>query len=256
MRTLMRFLVRKVPRKYLIRFSGLFSNIISLFYYGNKHECPICGGRFRKMLPYGNKGSDNRLCPCCLSLERHRLLWLYLKEKTDFFSSNLKVLHIAPEQSFYKRFSKMPNIDYVTADLESPLAKVKMDIRNMPFEKETFDVVFCNHVLEHIDNEALALSEIFRVLKKGAWAVLQVPIDNTREKTFEDNSITDPLEREKIFGQYDHLRVHGRDYPDRLMQSGFTVDSNEFVKTLASETVERFRLPASEFIYIAHKKRA
>lgn len=253
MRKLMRFLVRKVPRKHLIRFSRLFSSIIAIFYYGNKYQCPICENKFRKLLPYGNKGSDNRLCPKCLSLERHRLIWLYLKNKTDFFTSELKVLHIAPEQSFYYRFSKLPNIDYITADLESPLAKVKMDIRNMPFDNNSFDFVLCNHVLEHIDNEELAISEIYRVMKHGGRAILQVPIDLSREITFEDDSITEPKEREKIFGQYDHLRIHGKDYPERIAKSGLRVSADNYVQTLDPDIVERYRLPAKEMIYIAFK---
>ncbi len=253
MRKIMRFLVRKVPRKYLIRFSGLFSSLISLFYYGNKYQCPICESKLRKFLPYGNKGNDNRLCPKCLSLERHRLIWLFLKNKTDFFTNKLKVLHIAPEQSFYYKFKKLKNIEYTTADLESPLAKVKMDIRKMPFENNSFDFVLCNHVLEHIDNEELALSEIYRVMKPGACAILQVPIDLSREVTYEDNSITDPAEREKIFGQYDHLRVHGRDYPDRIAKCGLKVNVDNYVHTLDPDIVERYRLPATEMIYFACK---
>ncbi len=254
MQKFMRFLVRKVPRKYLIRFSTLFSKIISVFYYGKKYHCPVCEGNFRKFLPYGNKGSNNRLCPKCLSLERHRLIWLYLKNKTDFFTSPYKVLHIAPEQTFYYRFKKLRNLEYVTADLESPLAKVKMDIRNMPFENDYFDIVLCNHVLEHIDNEKLALKEIYRVLKKGGWAILQVPIDMSREKTFENPDITDPAEREKTFGQYDHVRIHGRDYPDRLSNSGFKVTAEDYIKTLDPDIVKHYRLPPDEIIYIARKE--
>ncbi len=253
MRKFITFVVRKIPRPILIRFSFIFSKIVTLFYKGNNHECPICENKFRKMLPYGNKGAINRLCPSCLSLERHRLIWLYLKEKTAFFTENLKVLHIAPEQSFLKRFKALGNLDYTTGDLESPIVDVHFDIQNIPFEDNTFDVVMANHVLEHIPDEYKATSELYRILKPGGWAILQVPINPNFKETYEDKSITDPKEREKHFGQYDHLRYHGLDYASRLEKSGFTVDSNIFVKELGEELVEKYRLHINETIYIAKK---
>jgi len=253
MKQFIKFLVRKVPREYLIFFSFLFSKLITPFYYGNKYECPICGGKFRKFLPYGNQGEDNRLCPKCLSLERHRLLWLYLKNKTDFFTSYYKVLHIAPEQTFYYRFKKMDNIEYITADLKSPLAKVKMDITKMPFEDNSFDIIICNHVLEHIDNDEIALSEIYRVLNDKGWAILQVPIDKSRNVTFEDKSIIDPTLREKLFGQHDHVRIYGLDYSNRLKNAGFFVLVDDYINTIDKTIIARYRLPYDESIYVVYK---
>jgi SAM-dependent methyltransferase len=253
MRKFIKFLVRKIPRPYLIKFSYAFSWIVAIFYKGNKHECPICGGTYRKLLPYGNKGDDNRLCPKCLSLERHRLIWLYLKQKTNFFSDNLKVLHIAPEQSFYKRFKALENIDYYTADLESPLAQYHFDIHEIPFDENTFDVIICNHVLEHVEDEFKVTREFYRVLKPGGFAILQVPINLQFETTYEDPKITDPKEREKHFGQYDHLRWHGKDYADRLRKSGFNVEESNFVNEFSEQQIERYRLPRNEILYIARK---
>ncbi len=253
MKKLITFLVRKIPRPILIKFSFIFSKIISIFYIGNNVECPICENKFRKFLPYGNTGNDNRLCPSCLSLERHRLIWLYLKEKTDFFTDKLDVLHIAPEQPYYKRFEKLENLNYTTADLESPIAKVKMDIRKMPFEDNYFDVLLCNHVLEHIDNETEATKEIYRVLKPNGWAILQVPLDYSLEKTYEDARITNPKEREKHFGQYDHLRVYGRDYAERLKKSGLYVVEDNFVNTFSKEDIEKYRFDKNEIIYFCKK---
>jgi SAM-dependent methyltransferase len=254
MRAIIKFLVRKVPRPILIRFSYLFSKIMSLFYRGNNVECPICNSHFSKFLPYGPKGHTNRLCPKCLSLERHRLIWLFLNKKTGFFSAKLKVLHIAPEQPFLKRFKSINNLDYVTADLESPIADVKMDIRSMPFEDNSFDVLLCNHVLEHIDNEQKATSEIYRVLKKGGWAILQVPLDMSLEETYEDLSITNPKERERLFGQYDHVRLYGRDYPQRLEKSGLKVLPDDMVKEIGDELAERYRLDKTELLYYCVKE--
>ena len=254
MRALIKFLVRKIPRPVLIKFSFIFSRIISVFYLGNNVACPICGGHFRKFLPYGNQGIDNRLCPKCLSLERHRLIWLFLNRKTDFFSAPLKVLHIAPEQPFLKRFKNLKNLDYTTADLESPIADVKMDIREMPFDDNSFDSLMCNHVLEHIDNELKATKEIYRVLKPGGWAILQVPLDASLEETYEDFSITSPKDREKHFGQYDHVRLYGRDYAKRLEKSGLKVYPDKLVEEIGGELAKRYRLDKSELLYFCKKE--
>lgn len=254
MKELITFLMRHVPRPLLIRFSYAFNKISPVLMKGNNVECPICEKNFRSFLPYGTvKRRDNVLCPGCLSLERHRLLWLFLKEKTNFFTERHELLHIAPEQCFYKRFREMPNIRHITADLESPLADVKMDIHRMPFENESFDVVLCNHVLEHVDDDALAMSEIYRVLKPGGWAVMQVPLDDTREETYEDRSIVTPEEREKHFWQKDHVRLFGLDYPKRLKKAGFRVEPVDMGESIPEALKERYRLMAGEIIYWSHK---
>jgi len=253
LKNIIKFTVRKVPRPLLIKLSYLVRKPLSLLYRGNQHECPVCEKSFRKFLPYGNQGKENRLCPSCLSLERHRLLWLFLKEKTDFFQAPAKVLHIAPEQPFLKRFKNLKNLEYTTADLLSPIADVKTDIRDMVFGNNQFDWVICNHVLEHIDDEQKALKEILRVLKPSGKAILQVPIDYSLEKTYEDPSITSRKAREKHFGQYDHVRLYGKDYEKRLQKAGFETDANPFVKELPEELQERFRLDSQELIYYSKK---
>jgi len=253
MKKLISLVIRKIPRKYLQIFSPLALKVIALFYAGNNVECPISGKTYRKFLPYGRIPRPNALAPDSLSLERHRLMWLYLKNKTNFFTAKLKVLHIAPEHCFIHRFEALKNLDYITADLESPLAKVKMDIHQIPFEANTFDVAFCNHVMEHVDSDIKAMSEIYRVLKPGGWAIIQSPLDLTRETTFEDFSITNPSDREKIFGQNDHVRVYGRDYKKRLEQGGFTVIEDDYVMQLDPKIVERFALPKEEIIYLCKK---
>lgn len=256
MKKFLRFLLKKLPRPWLIRFSGFFTKLIAPFYRGHNVSCPVCGKSYKTFLPYGyGKGiRDNRLCPGCLTLERHRLLWLFLKKKTNLFTGKLKFLHIAPEQPFYKKFKKMQNLEYITADLESPIADVKMDIQKMPFDDNSFDVVICNHVLEHVDDDRQAMREVYRVLKKGGWAILQVPIDYNREHTYEDPNITSPEEREKHFGQYDHRRVHGKDYGKRLAEAGFEVIEDDFVKTFSQEEIDRYRLDKNEIIYFNIKK--
>lgn len=255
MKKLISFLTRKVPRKYLQRVSGVGQRMLTLAYAGNKVMCPICEGRFRKFLPYGRLTvRENALCPNCLALERHRLIWLYLKERTDFFSAQKDVLHIAPESCFVKPFEKLHGDRYITADIESPWAKVKMDIHIMPFGDNQFDVVLCNHVLEHVKDDLTALREIKRVLRPGGFAILQVPFFHPiPEKTFEDDSITNPVEREQVFGQNDHVRRYGMDYSNRIEQAGLKVMEDPFVTELMPETIDRFKLPKDEIIYKAVK---
>ncbi len=255
MKKIIKFLLKTVPRPLLIRFSFIVRKPLALIYKGTNTECPVCNKQFKKFLPYGygNANRDNRLCPNCLSLERHRLLWLYLKEKTDFFNSKHTVLHIAPEQPFLKSFKNLKNLDYTTADLYSPIVDVKTDIRNMVFEDNKFDVVICNHVLEHIDEEQKAMSEILRVMKPGAWAILQVPIDYSLEKTFEDSNITSREDRQKYFGQYDHVRLYGKDYPERLRKAGFEVTEDNFVNSFSEEEQEKYRFDKNEIIYFCKK---
>lgn len=256
MKKLISWIIRKVPRKYLQIISPLALKVLAVFYRGNKVACPVCDKNFKKFLPYGRGESarNNALCPSCLSLERHRLMHLYLKEKTNFFKDNLKVLHIAPEACFIKRFDKMANIDYITADLESPLAKVKMDVHDIPFDEGTFDVAFCNHVMEHVDDDIKAMSEIHRVLKPGGWAIIQVPfMAEGLEVTHEDASITSPAERFKVFGQEDHVRMYGSDYGLRLQQAGFDVVEDDYVMHLDKTLVEKYALPSQEIVYLCKK---
>lgn len=247
--------MRHVPRPILIRFSYVFNKISPIFLKGDKVQCPVCDGHFKTFLPYGTvKRRDNVLCPRCLSLERHRLLWLFLQQKTNFFTDDIKLLHIAPEQCFYKLFRKQANLDYLTGDLYSPLADVKMDIHEMPFEDNRFDALLCNHVLEHVDDSHKAMTEIYRVLKPGGWAVMQVPLDTTRTETYEDPTITSPEDREIHFWQKDHVRLFGLDYPDKLAAAGFKVTPVDLTTELPAEMVEKYRLSKGEVIYWCHKQ--
>ncbi len=248
MKKIYHFLLNRLPRKLLIRLSYWVRPITALAFRGDKVECPVCGGHFRSFLPYGVKQRPNVLCPKCLSLERHRIMWLFLQEQTDFFSRPSKVLHIAPEQCFLERFEKLKHLDYLTADIESPIAQLKMDIQQMPLPDNSFDWVFCNHVLEHVPDDGKALREIFRVLKPGGKAILQVPFDSQRQSRYEDASITDPKERELHFLQKDHLRLYGMDFPQWVKSNGFELSEN-FSDQQSPERRERYRLPGFEMMF-------
>jgi predicted SAM-dependent methyltransferase len=215
---------------------------------------PIDGKSFRKFLPYGyGNQRDNVLSPSTFSLERHRLLWLYLTQETDFFTAKNKVLHIAPEQCFYNRFKKLKNLEYVTADLNSPLADIKANICDLPFEDNSFDIIFCNHVLEHVEDDKKAMSELFRVLKPLGMGIFQVPQDLQRTETYENFSITNPKERALHFGQYDHVRVYGKDYFNKLRSVGFTVNEVDYTTELGSALVQKYALVKGEILPVCFK---
>ncbi|AFL84421.1 methylase involved in ubiquinone/menaquinone biosynthesis [Belliella baltica DSM 15883] len=252
MKSLVSFVIRYIPRKYLQLVSHFFLRLIAFFYKGENVSCNVCEQKFRKFLPYGRKARENALCPHCLALERHRLMWLFLQEKTNFFTSPLKVLHIAPELCFIDRMDSLSNLEYITGDIESPLAKVKMDVHQIPFEDCSFDVVFCNHVMEHVEDDILACKEINRVLKKDGWGIIQSPVYDL-ENTLEDKTITNPAERERIFGQRDHVRKYGKDYAKRLSASGLIVKEDHYVKSLDETIIQKYALPKNEIIFYCTK---
>jgi len=250
----MKTLLNLVPRPWLIQLSIWFRPLIKLYFKGNQFTDPIDGSSYRKFLPYGYQNlRQNALCPGTLSLERHRLLWLYLDRKTSFLTDSIRVLHVAPEQVFYKKFKSFSHWDYTTTDLHSPLADVKADICALPFEDNSYDLILCNHVLEHIPNDLKAMKELYRVLKPRGTAILQVPLEEDRENTFEDDSITDQQERTRIFGQYDHVRVYGQDYYNRLQKAGFKATPVDYIKEVTEGDIKRFALP-SERIPVVTKK--
>jgi predicted SAM-dependent methyltransferase len=256
MKKLFKLILNTIPRPILIRMSYLARPVLASFLKGEQFTDPIDGKSFKTFLPYGyGKQRNNVLSPSTLSLERHRLLWLYLNDKTDFFTSleKKKVLHFAPEQAFYKLFRNQKNLNYTTTDLFSPLADVKADICDLPFTDNSYDVILCNHVLEHIPDDTKAMQELFRVLKPGGMAILQIPQDLSRTTTFSDDSITNQKERAAIFGQYDHVRIYGRDYFDKLRSIGFTVIEEDYTHEIAPELVEKYCLAKGEIIPVCFK---
>ncbi len=220
-------------------------------YLGNRYKCQYCDLEFRKFLTYGLR--KNAQCPVCGCLERHRLLWFYLREKTDLFSKKNKALHFAPEKFITKLLISLPNIDYISADINPDKAMVQTDITNIEFEDNSFDVILCIHVLEHIVDDKKAIGELFRVLKPNGYVIIQAPIDRDREVTYEDKNITSLEEREKTFGQKDHVRLYGMDIKDRLEQIGFDVRVDDYAQELGSDMIERYGLLSRENIYFCRK---
>ena len=250
----MKYILKFLPRKFLIKYSFLITPILRIIFYGKKYTDPIDDSNYSKFLSYGYKTvRKNALCPGTLSLERHRLLWLYLDRETNFLSSNLKVLHVAPEQVFYKKFKKLKNWEYFTFDLNSPIADIKGDLISTNFKDEYFDLIICNHVLEHIEDDKSALDEMYRILKYNGISILQVPINVKRENTFEDLSIKSKIQREKYFGQYDHVREYGLDFKDRVEQAGFEVEMINYSKKISQDLVIKYGLMKDDLIPIGKK---
>jgi SAM-dependent methyltransferase len=225
--------------------------------FGLSSYCPICRSHVRRFLPFGCvMQRPNALCPVCGSLERDRLVWTYMNQnKTLFNGSPLKLLHFAPEPWFEERFSKTPHVDYLSADLNDPRAMVRMDITAIPEADNTFDAIYCSHVLEHIPDDRKAMSELLRVLKPGGWAILQVPVED-RDATFEDWSVQTPEERERAFGQNDHVRIYGRDYQERLRMAGFQVTMIPVIQSYTERQIRRLGLDRGEQLYYCEKRKS
>lgn len=255
MKKLYKYLLNTLPRPLLIRLSYPFKLVAPLLYKGDKVECPVCERSFSKFLSYGSEVAhrENVLCPFDLTLERHRLMWLYLRDHSNFFTDPQKVLHIAPEQCFHKKFQDQKNLDYLTGDLESPIADMHFDLHDIPLEDNRFDIVFCNHVMEHVNDAIRCMSELNRVMKPGGWGIMQVPQDFSRETTYEDPSIVTPEDREKHYWQKDHVRLFGKDYPDWLCKAGFEVKEFRKEDFYTAEQIERYRLSKEEILYIVSK---
>jgi SAM-dependent methyltransferase len=215
--------------------------------------CPCCNGEFPAFLPFGHDPRANVRCPQCGSKKRHRLLWLYLRDRTGLFTDRLRVLHFAPEKCFRKAFAALPNLDYVTADLEPGKVMLTFDITAIPPEVGTFDAILCSHVLEHVPDDRRAIGEVFRVLNPGGWAVFMVPEETDRAETLEDPSVVTPEERERVFKQHDHVRIYGRDFGQRLAQAGFTVSAERYAETLGQEAIKKYGLKRRQEIYFCAK---
>ncbi|TAD92373.1 MAG: methyltransferase domain-containing protein [Bacteroidetes bacterium] len=254
---------RIIPTGLLKRYRAYKKRQALKAYEGDRVFCPICRSKYDHFADFGLVVRHNARCLNCGSLERHRLLYSYLQNKKNIFNEGEKkrMLHFAPEEFFLKAFANNPSIEYVSGDLFPELYNLngtynvtKIDITNIPFSDESFDVVLCNHVLEHIPDDALAMLELYRVMRTGGWGVFQVPIDYSLVNTYEDFSITEPKAREKAFGQIDHVRLYGQDYKTRLAKAGFSVTEDDYVTQMSSAEQYRLGVMPHELIYYVEKQ--
>ena len=226
---------------------------------GNNVRCPICKKGFLTFLPYGVSPAPmrpNALCPNCGSLERTRIYWKYLCTIENFFNKKIRILHFAPEKQLFKRFSLIENFEYHPVDKYPegyPEGTKSMDITQLNYPENYFDLVICSHVLEHVPDDATAMKEILRVLKVDGWGLLQVPMDMTLDQTYEDFSITNPEGRQKAFGQFDHVRIYGKDYKSRLEDAGFVVELNSYASDVSAADRFKYGFGEGENLYLVRK---
>jgi hypothetical protein len=221
-------------------------------YRGHEVECPCCGGRFSRFMP-GLSHRETRVCPRCGAQERHRALWLYMRERTDLFARpQISILHWAPEYALQRSLSSLPNAAYVSADLSGDEAIQHMDMTDVPFKDDAFDLIVCVHVLEHVEDDRRAMREMVRVLKPGGVALLLVPIV-LEQPTREDPSVVTAEQRKEAYWQEDHVRLYGGDFPKRLEDEGFSVRVDGWRRPLDQPTLERYGLFPLEDVYVAAK---
>lgn len=248
-----------IPKQLKGKYHQLKKRRVLEKYEGDAVTCVICASSFRIFAPFGLKKRNNAHCLNCGSLERHRLIWKYMNDK-KLLSKPMSLLHFAPEKVFYDFFSSSTDIKYFPCDLYPEIYNhpgktkvIKADITNIPFDSNSFDFILCNHVLEHIPDDRLAMSELFRVMKKGGMGIFQVPVDYNRAESYEDFSIVTPEGRLAAFGQEDHVRWYGRDYKDRLASVGFQVMEDDFVSTFSKREQFRYGFMNSEKVYLCKK---
>ena len=231
-------------------------------YRGNKVHCPICDSHYSAFGSHGRFTRENIKCHRCGSLERHRALWLFLERKQWLAEgeSRLKLLHVAPERSFFNHFRNHQGIAYYPCDLDPGFyaargmkGLIEVDITDIPFDDNTFDIILCNHVLEHIPDDRKAMSELYRVLKPGGKAICEVPMRRKQKTTYEDPSIVTPEARLKHFGQENHVRWYGQDYADRLRSVGFEVVADRFFESFSEEEVEKYRIHCNRALHTCFK---
>lgn len=213
-----------------------------IFNFGLRYYCPVCRSHLRAFKPlitdqYTRPGAKR--CPVCSSLERHRWIWLFLQKRTSLFdATGAKMLHIAPEEELGKLFEKIPNLDYLSGDIASKRAMERIDITSISYPDESFDIIYCSHVLEHVPDDRKAINEFYRVLKQGGWALIVVPMKG--EKTFEDMNVADSKERDRVFGHPEHVRICGTDYKDRLTSAGFNVTTFHAADVLTQQETTKY----------------
>lgn len=215
-------------------------------------QCPICRTEAARFLPFGLAGRRNAQCPVCGSVERHRLLWIYLVRHTDLLRRRLSVLHSAPETCLEPILRRMPNWRYQSVDRFNPEADVSADLTDLPFPDRRFDAVLTSHVLEHIRRDGAAIGELARVLRPGGQAIIMVPFDAGRRDTEEGADIADPTERMMRFGHPFHFRIYGRDLVDRLGSAGFEVKTVWSKHLLSAHMRRRFRIN-NNYLFHCHR---
>jgi len=268
-----RIIQKLIPYGLGVKLRGAWQKFLGLYYRGNAYDCPLCGNSFRKMLPAGIKNPvfnnyhiigggyrKNALCPRCYSTDRDRLVFSYIQSIAHLFHPDFSVLHIAPEGALRAFFMNQTIVGYRTGFKDAEAYKgyyyqqnlQGIDITDIPYANNSFDLIICNHVLEHVAEDHKAMHELHRVLKTKGRAILQVPIAPKLQKTYENPLVHTDAGRLKEFGQRDHVRIYGSDYPDRLINAGFNVEVVDLYHTDPLQ-FKKLAVNPHEKLFIAHK---
>lgn len=224
-------------------------------FYGSQRYCSVCESSVRFFKSYGHVKRKDAQCPVCGAVERHRFTWEFFRRRTDLFDGKPKrMLHVAPEPAFERRLRALPYLDYATSDPQDHRADLRLDITRMDVADDSFDVLHCSHVLEHIQEDEQAMRELSRVLRPTGWATILVPI--IADKTFDDPAVTDPAERARLFGQWDHVRAYGRDFPERLAAQGFEVERVSAREVVPEDADRERKQLKDEELFFCRKRRA
>ena len=238
----------------------VYLRLRALKYWGSKVYCPCCEGKFSKFLEVGPK-KEPMMCPRCRSNDRDRFFWFYLEKHPDFFQPGIKLLHISPETIYYNRFRRIPGVEYVAGDKfilqfgsTYPKGTIYIDITEMPeFQDNTFDFIFCSHVLEYIREDEKSLRELYRVLKPGGKAIISVPINFGHYKTLEDPTVTDPKEQERLYGDTGHLRYYGEDYFERVQAAGFKTEFIPVSDFISEDMIRDAVIKPLDVVHLCYK---
>lgn len=245
-----------VPEGLRLKLRIFLLKCMSILYRGTKYHCTCCGRNFRKFLTKGNVKRENAMCPYCFSLERTRVLDLYLRSELNIYNkSSIKILHIAPERGIFLKLLKNKEIEYIDGDINPAYARNKIDITNIGYGDQYFDYIICSHVLGHIQNESKAIRELYRVLKSGGIAIIMTLLSGKYD-TIEDETVIKENDRLSLYGEKDLCRLHGFDLNQRLKKEGFSVQMIDFRHTFTFEEQEKFRLGDGkrELIFECYKK--
>lgn len=217
--TFKKIVTQIIPRKFLYEQEENIRKIYSVLYSGNQFQCNICGKKLKKFIETNH---HDLLCPNCGSLQRNRRLWFLLEN--EFLKPNSTILDFSPSRCLYRKLKKNSTITYHSTDLSGDfIADFQFDITNLKVADNTYDLVICYHILEHIPDDNKAMQELFRIMKNGAKALVQTPFKEG--EVYENDSIVTASERLKHFGQEDHVRVYSVEgLKNRLVQSGFQVE--------------------------------
>jgi SAM-dependent methyltransferase len=227
--------------------SALFRRWVRLTHRGHGVECPCCGREYASFAADWNR--PDAICPGCGAQERHRALWLHLRGVLAAADRPFDLLHFAPEHAVQRRIEQLPELRYLTADLDGDGVDVAADITGMPFDDASFDGIVCSHVLEHVDDDRAAMGELCRVLRPRGWAAVLVPLDLDRAETYEDPAVLTPAQRERAYWQHDHVRLYAPDIADRLAEAGLEVEAVRVAETLPMGAVRRHGLLSEEVVF-------